>query len=195
MNHIHRECSRFVAFGSLLGALYVAVAVAQAQTCPSFPIALSASMLGSVPTNTLIADIINGDQPGNFGWLSWSGDQGEATLVVSLTAPGESTNNYVNPDDPTDHELNVGDWVVGLSGVSNRSSLRNALNNLLGVDIIVPVFDQSRDTGGTLAYHVMGFAQVQLVGYYLPSQNTISVLFLGFTDCSGGSGGSGGPGV
>jgi hypothetical protein len=194
MNHIHRHCSRVLAVGSLIGALYVGASVAQAQTCPSFPIALSAQMLSSVPTNTLITDILNGDQPGNFGWLSWTGDLGEPTLGVSLTVPGDST-NYVNPDDATDHELDVGDWAVGLPGVSNRSSLRNALDSLLGVDIIVPVFDQTRDTGGTLAYHVVGFAHVQLIDYRLPSQNRISVLFVGFTDCSGGGGGDGGPGV
>jgi hypothetical protein len=191
MNHIHR---RVLAVGSLIGALCVGAAVAQAQTCPSFPIALSAQMLSSVPTNTLITDILNGDQPDNFGWLSWTGDLGEPTLVASLTAPGDST-TYVNPDDPTDHELNVGNWVTGLPGVSNRSSLRNALDALLGVDIIVPVFDDVRDAGGALAYHVAGFAHVQVVDYRLPSQNRISVLFLGFTDCSGGGGGDGGPGV
>jgi len=178
-----------------MGALFVGAVTAQAQTCPSFPIALSAQMLSSVPTNTLITDIFNGDQPENFGWLSWSGDLSEPTLVVSLTAPGDST-NYVNPDDLTDHELNVGDWVMGVSGVSNRSSMRNALDSLLGVDVIVPVFDGSRGAGDTLAYHVVGFAHVQLIDYYLPSQNRISVLFLGFTDCSGsGGGGDGGPGV
>jgi hypothetical protein len=193
MNHIHRHCSRFLAFSSLMGALFVGVS-AHAQTCPSFPIALSAQMLSSVPTNTLITDILNGDQLENFGWLSWTGELSEPTLVGSLTAPGDST-NYVNPDDATDHEVNAGNWVVGLAGVSNRSSLRDALDALLGVDIIVPVFDQARDTGGTLAYHVVGFAHVQLMDYRLPSENRISVLFLGFTDCSGGGDGDGGPGV
>jgi hypothetical protein len=149
-------------------------------------------MLASVPTNTLITGIINGDQPGNFGWLSWTGDLGEPTLVGSLIAPGDSS-NFINPDDPTDHEIDVGDWVTGLPGVSNRSSIRSALGNLLGADIIVPVFDQVRDTGGSLAYHVVGFAHVQLMDFRLPSQNKISVLFLGFTDCSGG--GDGGPNV
>jgi hypothetical protein len=191
MNHIHRHCSRFIAFSSLMGSLLVG-ATAQAQTCPSFPLALSAQMLASVPTNSLITGILNGDQLGNFGWLTWTGNLGEPTLVGSLTAPGDSS-NYINPDDPNDHEIDVGDWVVGLPGISNRSSVRSALNNLLGVDIIVPVFDDVRETGGVLAYHVAGFAHVQLMDYRLPSQNRISVLFLGFTDCSGG--GDGGPNV
>ena len=188
MNHIHR---RVLAVGSLIGALCGGAAVAQAQTCPSFPITLSAQMLGSVPTNSVITDILNGD---NFSWLSWTGDQSDRTLVVSLTVPGDST-NYVNPDNLTDHELNVGDWVMAKSPVSNRSSMRNALDSLLGVDIIVPVFDDVRGSGNSTAYHIAGFAHVQLIDYSLPSQNMISVLFVEFVDCSGGGGGDGGPGV
>jgi hypothetical protein len=172
-----------------MGALFVGAA-AQAQTCPSFPIALSAQMLGSIPTNTVIMDIVDGD---NFSWLSWTGDQSDRTLVVSLTIPGDST-NYVNPADPTDHELDVGDWVTAKVPVSNRSSMRAALDSLLGMDIIVPVFDGVRGSGNSTAYHVAGFAHIQLVDYSLPSQNIISVLFLGIADCSGG-GGDGGPGV
>jgi hypothetical protein len=63
------------------------------------------------------------------------------------------------------------------------------LDNLVDVDIIVPVFDDVRVTGDTVAFHVAGFAQVRLVGYRLPSQNKITILFLGFTDCSSGDGG------
>jgi len=148
-------------------------------------------MLGSLPTNTVITDIVAGD---NFSWLSWTGDQSDRALVVSLTVPGDST-NYVNLDDPNDHELNVGDWVFAKAPVSNRSSMRNALDALLGVDLIVPVFDDMRASGNGAAYHVAGFAHVQLVDYSLPSQNRISILFLGAVDCSGGGGGGGGPGV
>ena len=190
MKYKPHHCSRFVALGSLIGALFVG-ATAQTQ-CPSFPITLSAQILGSVPTNTVIMNILDGD---NFSWLSWTGDQSDRTLVVSLTVPGDST-NYVNPDDPTDHELDVGDWVTAKVPVSNRSSMRAALDSLLGVDIIVPVFDDVRGSGSSTAYHVAGFAHIQLVDYSLPSQNVISVLFLGIADCSGGGGGGdGGPGV
>jgi hypothetical protein len=184
--------SRLVAVGSLLGALLVGSAVAHAQTCPSYPIALPAQLLLNVPTNTVIPDIFNGDQLNNFGWLTWTGDPSDPTLITSLIAPGDST-DYINPDNPADQEINAGDWVSGRPGVSNRSSMRNALNNLLGMDIIVPVFDDVRGSGSSLAYHVAGFAHVQLVDYRLPSMNKISILFIEFTDCSGG--GDGGPGV
>lgn len=193
MKLLQHHGSRFIAVGSLLGTLLVGSAVAHAQTCPSYPIALPAQLLLNVPTNTVITDIFNGAQLNNFGWLTWTGDPSDPTLITSLTAPGDST-DYVNPDNSADHEINAGDWVSGRSAVSNRSSMRSALNDLLGVDIIVPVFDDVRGSGDSLAYHVAGFAHVQLVDYRLPSMNKISIFFIEFTDCSGG-GGDGGPGV
>jgi hypothetical protein len=192
MKLLHHHGSRVVAVGSLVGTLLLGSAGADAQTCPSYPIALPAQLLLSVPTNTVINDIFNGAQLNNFGWLTWTGDSSDSTLLTSLTAPGDST-DYVNPDNPADQEINAGDWVSGRASVSNRSSMRNALNNLLGMDIIVPVFDDVRGSGSSLAYHVAGFAHVQLVDYRLPSMNKISILFIEFTDCSGG--GDGGPGV
>jgi len=134
-------------------------------------------------------NIVLGDQLSNFGWLSWTGDPSDAALVTSLTPPGNS-DSYVNPDNSADHEINVGDWVLGRPAASKKP-VKNALDNLVSVDIVVPVFDAVRGSGSTLAYHVAGFAHVQLVGYRLSPQNKISVYFIEFTDCSGG----GGPGV
>jgi hypothetical protein len=188
MNRFQYHVSRVIAVGSLLGALLVSPATAQAQTCPSFPIALPAQLLSNVPTNSVITDIVNGVQLDNFGWLTWNGDLSDSALLTSLVPPGDST-NYVNPDNLADQEINAGDWVIGRAGVSNRSSMRSALNNLSGVDIIVPVFDDVRSSGDNVAYHVAGFAHVQLIEYRLPSQNRITILFIGFTDCSSGDGG------
>src|SRR5438128_1754553 len=128
MKSFQHNCLRLVSFGSLLGILIIG-AGAQAQTCPSYPIALPAQLLANVPTNTVIMDIYNGVEAGNFSWLTWTGDPSEAALETSLTAPGDSS-SYVNPDDPTDNEINVGDWVTGRPGVSNRSSIRGVLDNL-----------------------------------------------------------------
>jgi hypothetical protein len=185
MNRLKRHASRLLAVGSLVGALVIGTAGAQAQ-CPDFPIALPYQLLGSVPTNTVIMNIVNGAQLSNFGWLTWDGNTSDATLIASLTPPGNST-NYVNPDNSTDHNLVAGDWVLSRPSVSKKN-VRTALDNLVGEDIIVPVFDAVRGSGSTLAYHVIGFAQVQLVGYKVSPQNKISVLFVGFVDCSGGPG-------
>jgi len=184
MNRLQYHASRLIAVGSLLGTLLIATA-AQGQ-CPSYPFALPAQLLVNVPTNTVIMNIVNGVQLNNFGWLTWTGDTSDAALVASLTPPGNST-NYVNPDNLADHEISVGDWVLSRPMVSKKS-VRNALDNLISVDIVVPVFDDVRGSGSTLAYHVAGFAQVQLVGYRLPSQNRITIYFIGFADCSGGPG-------
>jgi hypothetical protein len=184
MKCLQHHASRLVAVGSLVGSLFIGTA-AQAQTCPSFPIALPAQLLINAPTNSVIMNIADGDQLDNFGWLTWTGDMSDAALVASLTPPGNS-DSYVNPDNPADNQLDVGDWVSSRSGVSKKN-FRKPLDNLLGVDIIVPVFDDVRVSGSTVEYHIAGFAQVQLVSYRLP-QNIITIYFIGFADCSGGPG-------
>jgi hypothetical protein len=185
MNRLKRHASRLIAVGSLAGALLIDATAAQAQ-CPDFPIALPLQLLGNVPTNTVIMNIVNGDQLNDFGWLTWDGNTSDGTLIASLTPPGNST-NYVNPDNLADTNLVVGDWVLSRPSIAKKN-VRSALDNLVSVDIIVPVFDAVRGSGSTLAYHVAAFAQVQLVGYRVSPHNTISVFFVGFVDCSGGPG-------
>ena len=187
-------------FGLVALALNFSPLVDQAQAaCPLFPIAISSASLNGVAAETVIPDIFNGAQPGNFGWLTWAGATDEPTLVASLTVPGNS-DTYVNPADATDHEVSVGDWVRGKPGVSNSSAVRDALDNLEDFEIILPVYDQVTGSGSSAAYHISGFAKVRILGYRLPSANRISVVYLGNADCSddgGGDdgGGDGGPGV
>src|SRR5262249_14898215 len=127
--------------------------------------------------------IYNGTQPGNFGWLSWGGSPSEPTLVTSLTPPGDSS-TYVNPDNPADHQVNIGDWVSSKPGVSNSKNVRNALDALENVDIIVPVWNQSRGQGANAAYRIVAFARVRLISYQLPSKNRITARFLGYASCT-----------
>src|SRR5438105_14316666 len=82
---------------SLFCSLLLLSPAASAQTCPLYPIGLSSQTLSNLAAGTVISDIYNGTQPGNFGWLSWAGSPSESTLVSSLTAPGDSS-TYVNPD-------------------------------------------------------------------------------------------------
>src|SRR5689334_24233792 len=96
MNRLEKHASRLIAVGAVLGSLFIGAA-AQAQTCPSFPIALPAQLLNNAPTNSVIMNIVLGNQLNNFGWLSWTGDPSDAALVASLTPPGDS-GNYINPD-------------------------------------------------------------------------------------------------
>ena len=149
-------------------------------TCQVYPIGLQSETLAGAYPGQMINDILSGDQPGNFGWLSWTGSPDVPTLVHSLTPPGD-VQTYVNPDDPADHELNPGDWVSGKPGVSNSKQVRDALDQLETIDIDLPVWDSARGQGSHAAFHVIAFARVRVVGYSLPGQNSISVQFLGYS--------------
>jgi len=192
MNQKHY--SRLLSLGSLLGALMIAGA-AQAQS-NVYPIAVSADVVASASAGQVIMDIFNGAAHGNFGWMTWTGDTTEAALVTSLTGAGNAS-TYINPDTSNNEQLAVGDWVLGKLGVSNNINVRDALDALEDNEIILPVWDQVRGSGPTLAYHISGFAKVQIKGYRLPGQSRITVLFLGVFDNPSGDdgGGDGGPGV
>lgn len=153
--------------------------------CNLYPIALSADSLIDIQTGDVLSDVLNGTQPGNFGWLSWSGSPSTPTVVSSLTPPGNS-DTYINPNDPDDHSVSVGDWVQGNPGLSNSSSTRNALDTLKTIDIDLPVWDDTEGSGNNTLYHVSNFVRVRLINYSLPKQNRISAIFLGYS-CGGGT--------
>ena len=173
---------RLGAVAGLALGLLATTPLARSQGCELYPIALSAQTLANVQPGAAITDIFNGAQPGNFGWLSWAGSPSEPTLVNSLTVPGDSS-TYVNPDDPNDHVVSVGDWVTGKPGVSNSRAVRDALDQLEDYEITVPVWDQARGQGSQTAYRVSAFARVRIVGYRLPGQNRISAVFIGYSNC------------
>jgi len=196
MKSLLRHSPRLSLLSAFLGILVIG-GIAQAQT-NVYPIAVSTNVVGGVASGTVIMDIFNGAQHGNFGWLSWSGDTTESALVTSLTAPGNAS-TFTNPADPTDHALSVGDWVHGRPSASNGIGVRDALDALEDTEIILPVWDMAVGSGASAAYHICGFAKVQIKGYRLPGQNRITVLFLGVFDNpagdDGGGDGDGGPGV
>jgi hypothetical protein len=141
--------------------------------------------LDGVSEGSLIEDIFNGSQAGNFGWLTWAGSPSEPTLVASLSLAGDS-HTYVNPDDANDHEVSAGDWVQGKPGLSNSKGVRVGLDNLVGVIIRVPVWDVAQAGGDNTIYHVVGLADVAIVDYTLSGEDRISAVFMGFADCGGG---------
>jgi len=104
---------------------------------------------------------------GNFGWLTWDGSTTDEALAVSLTLPG---NNYIyaNPNDPTDHTVSAGDWVLGRSEVSSSQVVSNALASLAASNykVVVPVWDQAIGQGNNVRYHVSGFAWVYGIQEY-----------------------------
>ena len=178
----NKNCFLAAALSALTLGILAVASPARSQGCDLYPIALSTQTLANVSEGTVIYDIFNGTQPGNFGWLSWAGSPDEPTLVRSLSGAGDSS-TYVNPDNTNDYVVSIGDWVQGKPGVSNSHEVRDALNDLEDYEIVVPVWDQVRGEGSQAAYHVSGFARVRILGYRLPSQNRISALFLGYASC------------
>ncbi len=77
------------------------------ETCELYPIALSAQTLAPLEMGDTIANMWNGAQPGNFGWLAWTSDTSEAALATSLTPPGNS-DTYINPNNPNDRVVSGG---------------------------------------------------------------------------------------
>jgi Bacterial cadherin-like domain/Bacterial Ig-like domain (group 2) len=89
----------------------------------------------------------------------------------------------VNPSDPHDHIVSVGDWVRGSPGVNNSSSVRDALRRLQSMTITVPVWDESKGQGNNTQYHIAGFANVHITDFRLSGQNRISAIFKGLASC------------
>jgi hypothetical protein len=151
-----------------------------ADACTTlYPIAISAQTLANTAVGATISDALNGSGSGNFGWLTWNGDNGIPSLVTSLTAPGNSS-IYVNPDNNSDRLITIGDWVQGRPGVGNSSNIRTALDRLKTIDIVVPVWNSVRGSGANMSYRVSAFATIRLLSYVLPGQNRISARFLGY---------------
>jgi hypothetical protein len=151
-------------------------------TCNLYPIALHANTIAGVAPGQELEDILNGSGPGNFGWLTWSGNNGINTLINSLTPPGDS-DTYVNPYDPADNTPSVGDWVNGRPGTANSKQLRQALDNLMPLIITVPVWNQAQGQGNNIEYQISSYAQVQISDYHLPGQDRISAVYWGAASC------------
>jgi hypothetical protein len=145
---------------------------------------LHEGLLANAQPGDILNDILNGEQAGNFGWLTWSGNTNTPTLINSLTLPGDS-DSYINPNDASDNILSVGDWVEGKPGVSNAAGVRNALDMLSYVEITVPVWDVAQGSGANTSYHITGFATIRILDYDLPGQDQITAEFVGFASCDG----------
>jgi len=161
--------------------------VAPSAGCPLYPIALHASSLAGLVPGATIPDALNGEQPGNFGWLTWSGNVSGQALIASLTPPGDSR-NYVNPNNLFDRIPSVGDWVHGRPGVNNSPAIRQALDALKERDIDVPVWDAVRGQGAGTQYRIARFAKIRLLDYRLPGQQRISARLIAVDDCLPGEG-------
>jgi len=117
------------------------------------------------------------DAPGNFGWLSWNGENNTPNLAESLTPPGDSGAKYFNPGTPENNftpDLNdkliaVGKWVQGAPGNKNANAVRDQLDwHIANQDVmVIPLYDTYAGEGSHYNYRVSAFAGFQLQSYDL----------------------------
>ncbi len=155
---------------------HVSQAETPSQNCELYPFALSWHSVSNTATGATLNNLADGS---GFAWLSWNGQTSKKALLRSLTPPGTSS-DYKDPDDANDRVLNLGDWVRATSA-ENAKDVRHALDDLKGVDVVVPVWDQKRSKSNK-GYRVYTYARVSLVDYNL-KKGHISVRFVRFVNC------------
>ncbi|HTD88894.1 MAG TPA: Ig-like domain-containing protein, partial [Candidatus Binatia bacterium] len=150
--------------------------------CDVYPIALSLSSVSNISTGTVLS-LKNGADPGNFGWLTWTGNRSQDALAASLSTPGD-VDTYVNPYNKKDQELLTRKWVHA-TGSDKGKNVKAALDNLKNREIVVPLWYQVDKK--EKAFRIAGFAKVQLVSYDLNNTDKISVRYISTTDCHKGN--------
>jgi hypothetical protein len=150
--------------------------------CAIYPIALPKSRIDGLAAGSMIDKLERGTGAGNFSWLTWTGATDAPTMAHSLLPPGDS-DTYVDPDDATDRLLNLGDWTQGSTGSMNADAVRTAMDVLKTIDIILPVWDESRGQGSRFDYHVQRFVTVRLTDYQLTGQGWLSFQYKGEAHC------------
>jgi hypothetical protein len=119
--------------------------------------------------------------PGNFGWLSWNGENNVPNLGESLTFPGDAPQKYYNPGTPdnnwtadhSDKTVSVGDWVQGAPGNKNGAAVRAQLDwHIAHQDVMfIPLYSAGVGQGSHYNYFVSNFAGFQLQSYNLTGQD------------------------
>jgi hypothetical protein len=163
--------------------------------CMVWPLAVHTSTVNwpdGWEKGTLMADIANGAEQGNFGWLSWNGEVNAGTLSDNLLHPENSLSNYVNPADETDTNLSVGDWVQNTTGwkASEKDEIQQVAEQTRGTYVRIIVWDtaqkdwddSSKCSGNNCVYKVAGFAIVELTGDMTSCDHQISAKFIRFDD-------------
>jgi len=151
-------------------------------SCELYPITLPAEMLANATNGELFSHVPLGNGNGNYGWLSWNGSNSANTLARSLIAPGNSQ-NYRNYLDETDRSLDLFDWVSGAPGVKNSRAVREGLDQLIGRDIVIPVWSETQGQGSQFGYMVEGFAKLEITDYRLGGNGWLSLEFKEHTSC------------
>ena len=144
----------------------VEISLNNSQPCNQLPIAWPADRIPP-GTNQAISSTHNGNPgPGNFGWVTWDGNNGTPSLLNSINFPELSRLNYTDPtiddvSDPARHNLQIGSVVRGLPG--NRTPGNTALAQYANQVIMAPIWDSAEGNGANLTYTIAGFARILLL--------------------------------
>lgn len=148
-----------------------------------YPIALDASLLAGKAAGSQLGEVPAGFGSDHFCWVTWNGDQSDAIFRGNMVPPGNA-GTYSNPANGTDHHLDPGDNLVAFTDVSNTSSVRGAIANVLNTDLVVPVFNGYTAATGQIA--VGGFAKVKIVDAELRfKRDRLNLVFDGNCDSAG----------
>lgn len=121
----------------------------------------------------------------NPGFLAWNTCATSASdLTDSMTWPGNSKDytprggtcpatgespvpGYIEVGDPTDKEMNIGDWIALSNGSLSSASLRDTLEDHIDLDRILrlPIYDEQENRDGYAAVRASRFGLFRLVGY------------------------------
>ena len=175
----------------------------QGGGCEALPVAIHEDNLYTdAPTNTNLKalgtpldDIRNGDNGGNFGWLTWRDGQsvdpgvnGNSNSQQYLSAAINNTRisfyDYQNPLNTSDTVLNADDWVKGYTG-QVTSAANQAMTNRLNRVVTIPVWDTTVGGGQNKRFHIVGFAKVRITDInFQGNPKSISGVFMGWdNDC------------
>jgi RHS repeat-associated protein len=150
--------------------------------CGLYPIALPDAALAGLAPPATVNGLPRGTGPGNFSWLTWGGSPSAPVLAASLAPPGDS-DTYVDPDEPSDRQPDIGDWTQGATGSMNADAVRTAMTTLQQREIVVPTWRDTRGSGNRMDYRIQRFARIRLTAHDLTGQGTLSFAFLGWHDC------------
>ncbi|TDR22310.1 Ig-like domain-containing protein [Marinicella litoralis] len=173
----------FVANDGELDSEVAAISFNVGQTqCELYPYVLEDIQVQNLQVGDQVNNYSTSVGNGNYSLLTWEGCNDTNTLAQSFVMPGDS-HNYVNPDNSADHQVNVGDWIQGAPGKNNARHVRDALDDLIGQVITVPLWSEIRGSGSHLDYAVSDFAQIELTAYKLNGQSNISFIYRGGVAC------------
>jgi len=151
--------------------------------CNLYPITVSEQLLSDAQAGEFYSEVLLGSGQGNYNWLSWRGENDVRAISESLQPPGNSS-EYQNPYIPGDSVLSREDWVQGLPGVKNARPVREALDALLGNDIVIPLFKAQEQSGSNRNYQIGSYATVALTDYSLNGKGYLSFEFKGKKICN-----------